>query len=254
MQKHKYSDLVDPYQQHQSQCLYETWSTDNRPSTYHGRHPRGDMFHAHSYHNYRQRYNMEIPASTLETTHPQYYPRRSRSGRHLRATRSMSDENDCFEGRENLTRIPNSTESTESERQQNSLHQPLFASTKSTLDLRTEESHRRGRHVCRWHRSSPSRQYTNSRVSLMRRSKSLGRSHNLTLISSSSNDEGISKAYFQRLQEREQSKDQFSGVGDVMNQGFSRRWRQFKVPLSSMDCSPDWKQREQHRSDKLRVY
>lgn len=212
------------------------------------------MFHASSYHNYRHRYDMEFPAAALETVRPQYYPRRSRPGRLLRATRSMSDENDCFGGRENATRLPYSTESTESERQQNPLHQPLFSSTKSTLDLRPEEFHRRGRHVCRWHRSSPLRQYTNSRVSLMRRSKSLGRSHNLTLISSSSNDEGISKAYFQRLQERKQLKEQFSGVENGMVQRLSRRWHHFKVPLSAMDCSPDWNQKEQYRSEKLRVH
>ncbi|EUB62998.1 Peripheral-type benzodiazepine receptor-associated protein [Echinococcus granulosus] len=252
LQKHKYSDS-NQYQQHPSQYCRETLSTGNRPSSHHARHPREDMFQAHGHHNYRNRYDMEPPDAALETVHPRYYPRRSRSGRHLRATRSMSDENDCFQGREKLIRLPCSTESTESERRQNSLYQPFFSSTKSTLDLRAEKSHRRGCHVCQWHRSSPLRQYTNSRVSLMRRSKSLGRSHNLTLMSSSSNDEGISKAYFQRLQEREQSKNQFSGVGDVTGQRFSRRWRQCKVPLSAMDCSPNWNQKELCRSDKLRV-
>ncbi|KAL5968783.1 Peripheral-type benzodiazepine receptor-associated protein 1 [Taenia solium] len=253
LQKQKHSDLLNQYQQHQSQYRHETWSTDNRPSAYHARHPREDMFHADSYHNCRHRFGIELPAAALETVRPQYYPRRGRHGRHLRATRSMSDENDGFGGRENLTRLPYSTESTESEWQQSSLHQPLFSFTKSTLDLRPEESHRRGCHVRRWHRSSPLRQYTKSRVSLMRRSKSLGRSHNLTLISSSSNDEGISKAYFQRLQERKRSKDKFSGVDDAIGQRLPRRWHQFKVPLSATNCSPDWNQKDQYRSDKLRV-
>ncbi|VDK35227.1 unnamed protein product [Taenia asiatica] len=216
LQKHKYGDLLNQYQQHQSQYRHETWSTDNRPSAYHARHPQEDMFHADSYHSCRHRFGLELPTAALETVCPQYYPRRGRPGRHLRATRSMSDENDGIGCRENLTRLPYSTESTESEWQQSSLHQPLFSFTKSTLDLRPEESHRRGCHVRRWHRSSPLRQYTKSRVSLMRRSKSLGRSHNLTLISSSSNDEGISKAYFQRLQERKRSKDKFSGVEDAI--------------------------------------
>ncbi|KAL5110985.1 hypothetical protein TcWFU_009862 [Taenia crassiceps] len=249
LQKHKYSDLLNQYQQHHSQYCQETWSTNNRLSAHHTRHPRENMFLASSYHNHCHRYDMELQATALETARPQHCLRRSRPGHHLWATRSMSDENDCHGDRENLIRLPYSTESTESERQQNSLQHLLFSSTKSTLDLRPEEFHRRGRYICRWHRSSPFRQYTNSRVPLMRRSKSLGRSHNLTLISSSSNDEGISKAYFQRLQERKQ----FSRVENMMGQRLSRRWRQLKVPLSAMDCSPDWNQKEQYRTDKLRV-
>ncbi|VDL58324.1 unnamed protein product, partial [Hymenolepis diminuta] len=168
LQKHQYSD--SRYQpQASSQFRHETWSIGHPPSYCSSRHPNEGMYHAHSYHNYRHRYDFEGPGSNLRYMRSQYYyPRRSRSGRNLRATRSMSDENDWFGARGQFSRFPYSTESTESEHQPPS--GPLFASAKSTVDLRGEDMYRRGRYICRWHRSSPLRQYTNSRVSMMRRS------------------------------------------------------------------------------------
>lgn len=180
-----------------------------------------------------------------------YYPRRSRSGRNLRATRSMSDENDWFGTRGQFSRFPYSTESTESEHQPPS--GPLFASAKSTVDLRGEDMYRRGRYVCRWHRSSPLRQYTNSRVSMMRRSKSLGRQNNSALISSSSNDEGISKAYFRRLQERELSRDQFNVMGDSMGQRLDRSRRHLRTPFAGADFASEWDQEDVLRRDRMKV-
>ncbi|KAM3187406.1 hypothetical protein ACTXT7_002382 [Hymenolepis weldensis] len=249
LQKHQYSD--SRYQpQASSQFRHETWSIGHPPSYCSSRHPNEGMYHAHSYHNYRHRYDFEGPGSNLRSMRSQYYyPRRSRSGRNLRATRSMSDENDWFGARGQFSRFPYSTESTESEHQPPS--GPLFASAKSTVDLRVEDMYRRGRYVCRWHRSSPLRQYTNSRVSMMRRSKSLGRQNNSALISSSSNDEGISKAYFRRLQERELSRDQFSVMGDSMGQRLDRNRRHLRTPFSGADFAWEWDQEDILRRDRI---
>lgn len=229
------------------------WSVSH-PLSYYSRHPHEGIYHAHSYRNYRHRCDNDgsSPGANLSSIRSHYYyPRRSRSGRHLRATRSMSDENDCFGGGRNFNRLPYSTESTESEHQHPSA--PLFASAKSTVDLRGEGMNRKGRNVYRWHRSSPLRQYTDSKVSIMRRSKSLGRPHNSALISSSSNDEGISKAYFQRLQEREISRDHFSGMGGIMSQRFTRNRRQFRAHSGGADFGSEWDQEHVFRRDKLKV-
>ncbi|KAM7536998.1 hypothetical protein Aperf_G00000075654 [Anoplocephala perfoliata] len=257
LQKHQHSDPIHsqrPAQQAPSQFRHEAWSVGPPPSHY-SRHPHEGVYHAQSYHNYRHRYDNDGsgPGLDLGSIRSQYYYlRRSRSGRHFRPTRSMSDENDCFEGGGgNFNQLPYSTESTESEHQHPSA--PLFASAKSTVDLRADELNRRGRYVCRWHRSSPLRHYTDSRVSLMRRSKSLGRPRNSTLISSSSNDEGISKAYFQRLQEREISRDLSGGMGDIVSQRFTRSRRQFRAPSGGADFGSEWDQEQVFRRDKLRV-
>ena len=198
---------------------------------------------------------MELPTSGLDHFCHQYYPRRGRLSRHLRPTRSMSDENDWLGGRGKSRRPLYSTESTESERQHHSLHYPsetFLGPTKSTFDLRTPESYRRGRYVCRWHRSSPLRQYANSRVSLMRRSKSLGRPCNMAFISSSSNDEGISKAYFQRLQKRGRMKEQFPPERFTARQRFSGNRGHFTSPLGVTDHNSGWEQ-DAYKHDERKV-
>ena len=87
----------------------------------------------------------------------------------------------------------------------------------------------------------------------MRRSKSLGRPHNTAFISSSSNDEGISKAYFQRLQRRGQTRDQFLPARDIMSQRFSRNRDQFMTQYGAADRNPDWEQEEVYKHEERKV-
>lgn len=251
LQKHQYSDSRS---QTVSQFRHETWSAGHPASYYSSsRHPHEGMHHAQSYHNYRHRYDLEGgPGANLKSNRSQYYfPRRTRSGRGLRATRSMSDENDWFGHRGRFSRFPYSTESTESEHQPPSA--PLFASAKSTFDLRADDSYRRGRYFCRWHRSSPLKHYATSRASMMRRSKSLGRPTTSAFISSSSNDEGISRAYFQRLRERELTRDQFSMTGDSMGQRLARSRRHLRTPFGGGDIVSEWDQEDVFRRERMKV-
>ncbi|VDO12900.1 unnamed protein product [Rodentolepis nana] len=251
LQKHQYSDSRSQPQS-SSQFRHEAWSVGHPPSYFSSRHPHEGMYHAHSYHNYHHRHEFGDPGSNLRSIRSQYYyPRRNRSGRNLRATRSMSDENDWFGARGQFNRFPYSTESTESEHQPPSA--PLFASAKSAIDMRSEEMYRRGGYVCRWHRASPLRQYTNSRVPMLRRSKSLGRPNNSALISSSSNDEGISKAYFRRLKERELSRDQFNMMENSIGRRLTRSRRHMRIPFDGSDFPSEWDQKDVFRSDRMKM-
>lgn len=89
----------------------------------------------------------------------------------------------------------------------------------------------------------------------MRRSKSLGRPDPkmfLSGISSSSNDEeGISRAYFQRLQRREYPSTEFAIRGG--SQPVSRTRRHLKVPISASEFNPDCEPEEDILRQKLRV-
>ncbi|VDD75987.1 unnamed protein product [Mesocestoides corti] len=75
----------------------------------------------------------------------------------------------------------------------------------------------------------------------------------MTLISSSSNDEGFSKAYFQRLQERGHSRGPILLPADELSRGFYRDRRQHKVPFGAANSSSEWGQEDFHNREKLRI-